>query len=158
LSSKKVDMACFRDKTSLDFEQLASIFVKVCQEYKIPQILINSNLQLAIKLKATGVHLTSTQFNEIETAKKNNLLVIISCHNLNEIKKAQNLKADMVTYSPIFDTPNKGIAKGCDDLAKIVSKVSIPIIALGGIISQKQINKIKQTKAKGFASIRYFID
>jgi len=111
---------------------------------------------LALKLKATGIHLTSTQFNEIKEAKENNLFVIISCHTLKEIKTAQILGANMVTYSPIFDTPNKGMAKGCNDLAKAISQVSIPIIALGGIINQEQINKIKQTKAEGFASIRYF--
>jgi thiamine-phosphate pyrophosphorylase len=63
----------------------------------------------------------------------------------------------MVTYSPIFTTPNKGIPKGCKELARIVQSVNIPVIALGGMISNQQINQIKSTKANGFASIRYFI-
>jgi len=150
-------MICFRDKTSSNIEQLASIFVKTCQDYKIPQILINSNLQLALKLKATGIHLTSTQFNEIKIAKKNNLFVIISCHSLDDILKAQNLGANMVTYSPIFLTPNKGTPKGIDNLKNIISQTKIPIIALGGIVNNEQINQIKSTKSYGFASIRYFI-
>jgi thiamine-phosphate pyrophosphorylase len=63
----------------------------------------------------------------------------------------------MVTYSPIFTTPNKGSPKGCKDLKKIVQSINIPVIALGGIISNQQINQIKSTKVNGFASIRYFI-
>lgn len=63
----------------------------------------------------------------------------------------------MVTYSPIFTTPNKGTPKGCEELEKIVQSVDIPVIALGGIISEQQIDQIKSTKASGFASIRYFI-
>ncbi|VAY87615.1 Thiamine monophosphate synthase [hydrothermal vent metagenome] len=64
----------------------------------------------------------------------------------------------MVTYSPIFQTPNKGEPKGCEQLAKIVKEVDIPIIALGGIIDQKKVEDIKKTNVKGFASIRYFFN
>lgn len=152
-----VDIACFRDKKSANFEELAKIFVEVCKEKNIQKILINSDLELAIKLKATGVHLTSTQFDKIQIAKQNKLFVIISCHTKDEIVQAKNKGADMVTYSPIFATPNKGKIKGCKDLANIIREINIPIIALGGIISQEQINQIKTTKANGFASIRYFI-
>ncbi|MCK5110689.1 MAG: thiamine phosphate synthase [Arcobacteraceae bacterium] len=157
LENNKVDIACFRDKISDNSEQLAKIFIEVCQEFNIQTTLINSNLQLALKLKATGVHLTSNQFDKIQEAKQNNMFVIISCHSLDDIKQAQNNKADMVTYSSVFDTPNKGKPKGCDDLANVVKVVTIPVIALGGIISRNQIKQIKDTKAKGFASIRYFI-
>ena len=157
LQNNIVNIACFRDKTSQNFEQLASTFIATCQSFNIKYILINSNIALAIKLKATGVHLTSQQFTEIQNAKQHNLFVIISCHNLEEIKKAQTLGANMVTYSPIFKTPNKGKPKGCDNLAQVVKQVDIPVVALGGIISNEQILEIKKSKASGFASIRYFI-
>jgi thiamine-phosphate pyrophosphorylase len=63
----------------------------------------------------------------------------------------------MVTYSPIFVTPNKGKAKGCEELFQVVQKVKIPVIALGGIISDEHIKQIELTGASGFASIRYFL-
>jgi len=157
LQTSDIDIACFRDKTSQNFEQLASTFIQTCQSFNIKHILINSNIQLAYQLKATGVHLTSLQFDKIQEAKQLNLFVIISCHNLEEIKQAQAKGANMVTYSPIFNTPNKGIAKGCDNLANIIKQVNIPVIALGGIISISQIQEVKKTNAVGFASIRYFI-
>jgi thiamine-phosphate pyrophosphorylase len=86
------------------------------------------------------------------------LKVIISCHCLEDIQKAHKLNADWVTYSPIFDTPNKGEAKGIEQLNNAVQCCDIPVIALGGIVGQKEINKIEDTKCYGFASIRYFVN
>lgn len=157
LNDSKVDMACFRDKESSNFEELATIFVQTCKDFGIETILINSDFELASKLDATGVHLTSTQFDKIREAKDKNLYVIISCHSFDEIKKAQNLHANAVTFSPIFDTPNKGQAKGINLLKEATHLYDIDIIALGGIVNDEEIKKIKQAKAKGFASIRYFI-
>jgi thiamine-phosphate pyrophosphorylase len=157
LDLQHIDMICFRDKVSTNFEQLATIFKDITTKYNIKKVLINSNIDLAVKLGFSGVHLTSSQFHKIKEAKDKKLFVIVSCHSLDDILLAQTQKANMVTYSPIFQTPNKGKPKGCEDLANIVSKVDIPIIALGGIIDSKQIDKIEQTKAYGFASIRYFL-
>ncbi len=155
--SSIVDMACFRDKISSNKKELAKAFVSICKNNNIKTILINSDISLCLKLKANGVHLTSNQFNEIKKAKKNDLFVLISCHSVKEIKKAEKLGANMVTYSPIFITPNKGKPKGCDKLKKTINNANIPIIALGGIVSQKQIKQIKASGASGFASIRYFV-
>lgn len=158
LNAKKVNIACFRDKTSENFKELAKIFVKVCKELNIEKILINGNYKLAKKLNASGVHLTSEQFEKIRKAKELDLYTIISCHNYDDIEKAQNLYVNAITYSPIFDTPNKGVPKGIDKL-KEATRIfeDINIIALGGIINEEQIEKIHKTKAYGFASIRYFI-
>ncbi len=157
LESHTPDIICFRDKTSPNFEQLATIFIKIAKRYNIEHILLNTNIELAIKLNASGVHLTSQQFDKISLAKQNDLFTIISCHNETEIQKAINQKANMITYSPIFDTPNKGTAKGCELLSKVVKQYDIPILALGGIVTTEHIDKIKPTLAKGFASIRYFL-
>lgn len=157
LNAHKVDMACFRDKESNNFEELATIFVDICNDFGIKTILINQNYELASKLNATGVHLTSNQFDKIAEAKAKNLFVIISCHTFDEIKKAQNLHANAVTFSPIFYTPNKGQAKGIEKLKEAVELYDIDIIALGGILTIEDIEKIKSTNALGYASIRYFI-
>lgn len=158
LKNKKVDIACFRDKESDNFENLAEIFVQTCKDFNIKEILINGDYHLASKLKATGVHLTSTQFNEIKEAKKLDLYVIISCHTFNDIEKALNAYCNAVTFSPIFDTPNKGEAKGITALKEAINLYDdIDIFALGGIVKKEHVEKISKTKAYGFASIRYFI-
>lgn len=158
LDKQQIDIACFRDKESENFEDLAKIFIKICKEKDIKKILLNGDYLLAHKLNANGVHLTSTQFHEIEKAKELGLYVIISCHTFENIEKAINNQADAVTYSPIFETPNKGTPKGIEALKEVVDKYpNINIIALGGIINAEQIEQISKINAYGIASIRYFV-
>lgn len=158
LSSKKVDIACFRDKESENFEELAKIFIDICNEQNIEKILLNSNYKLAKKLGAHGVHLSSTQFDKIKKAKELDLYVIISCHNYNDIENAHRKHVNAITYSPIFETPNKGEPKGISQFRHTVRAYEdLDIIALGGIIEQTQVELISKTRAFGFASIRYFI-
>ena len=105
------------------------------------------------------MHLTSNQFEDIKRAKENKLFTMISCHTEDEIILAKKLDADAITYSPIFNTPNKGAVKGIAKLKDMVDKYQdkhFKIIALGGIIDENHTEKIKQIKAYGFASIRYF--
>jgi thiamine-phosphate pyrophosphorylase len=157
LKNKTPDIVCFRDKESTNIEALIKTFVHVCYEEKIKNIFINSYIELAIKYKVKGVHLTSTQFDKIQFAKSSGLKVLISCHNEKDIKKAIEDKADFITYSPIYPTPNKGEPKGLEELEKVVKKYPIDIIALGGIISNEQIEALEKTGVYGFASIRYFV-
>lgn len=156
LKSKRVDIACFRDKESSNYEELAELFFTTCKKFNIKQILLNENIELAKKLNC-GIHLTSKQFDKIEVAKKANLFTIISCHNEEEIEKAISKEIDAITYSPIFDTPNKGEPKGLEKLKNIKDKYDINILALGGIINDSQVKEIKKLNIYGFASIRYFI-
>jgi thiamine-phosphate pyrophosphorylase len=44
---------------------------------------------------------------------------------------------------------------GIETLNKI-TKYHPNVLALGGIVSEKEVEMIKNSKAKGFASIRYF--
>ena len=156
LTNKRVDMACFRDKESSNYEELANIFINTCKRFNVKQIILNGNLELAINLNC-GIHLTSQQFDKIKIAKEKNLYTIISCHNEEDIKKAIQERADAITYSPIFYTPNKGQAKGVKVLKDMQKNYNIKIIALGGIIDDSQIKQVQDCKVFGFASIRYFI-
>jgi thiamine-phosphate pyrophosphorylase len=150
------DFALFRDKYTSDYSILAQTYIAVCRHYKIPKVLIHADYSLAHRLGADGVHLTSMQQVDIKAAKALGLYVIISTHTHDEALKAQELGADAITYSPILSSPNKGEPKGLEDLKEIVDKIEIPIFALGGIVSQEQINAVEACGAFGFASIRYF--
>jgi thiamine-phosphate pyrophosphorylase len=152
------NIACFRDKISSNYEELAQVFVEICETYKVETILLNENYLLAKKLKAHGVHLTSKQFDKIKEVKDYGLFTITSCHNLKEIEIAKEANVNAITYSPIFFTPNKGREKGIDDLKQVISLYKdLDIIALGGIIDKTHVKQIQQAKAYGFASIRYFL-
>ena len=55
LKNNEVNLACFRDKESENFEELAKIFVEICKDFNIEKILLNSNYELAKNLGAKGV-------------------------------------------------------------------------------------------------------
>jgi len=157
--SKKPDFICFRDKSSSNFKELAVAFKEIATSLNQKNIFLNSDILLAKILNFDGVHLTSNQFNQIRLAKNQNLKVIISCHNEDDIKKAVNEGANFITYSPIFATPNKDNPKGIKHLKDIVNKYhDIKIFALGGIINKNEIDKLKGIQTLfGFASIRFFV-
>ena len=155
--NKKPSFASFRDKINQDFDTFAEIFVKISKYFQIEKILINQNIQAALKFKAHGVHLTSSQFNQIEYAKKRGLYVIISTHSKEEALLAKKLGADAITFSPIFKTPNKGEPKGIEELKKVIKEIDIKCFALGGIVGEREIEICKKSGCYGFASIRYFI-
>jgi thiamine-phosphate pyrophosphorylase len=154
--SKKADMIVYRDKDTNNYSDNAKKFIIEARKYKFDKIIIHQDIDLACLLKADGVHLTSAQFNNIEKAAFFGLFTIVSTHTLSEVKEAQRLGANMITFSPIFETPNKGEPKGVFALKEIVLRTTIPVIALGGIVDKKQIKACEESGAKGFASIRYF--
>lgn len=150
------DYALYRDKANPNYSIQASHFVEVCKQFEEIKSFIHRDANLAKELGASGVHLTSTQADEIELAKELGLEVIISTHSVDEALKAQDLGADAVTFSPIFASPNKGEPIGVEALEKLLGICEIKVFALGGIVSNEHIELIKKTKAYGFASIRYF--
>ncbi len=154
--SQKADMIVYRDKANHAYETFAEQFLIRARNYSFEKILFHGAVDLASKLGADGVHLTSSQFDEIAKAKQHDLFVVISCHTVAEAKKAEKLGADMITFSPVFATPNKGKPLGLGALKELQGIISLPIIALGGILTQEQIDACQVAGASGFASIRFF--
>jgi len=154
--AQKADMIVYRDKACANYEANAKRFVVEARKHAFTKILLHTDYKLAHKLKADGVHLNSTQFPEITKAKALGLFVVISTHTKKEALQAQKLGADMITFSPIFATPNKGKPKGVELLREVISLLEIAVIALGGIVTQEQIELCKEAGAVGFGSIRYF--
>jgi len=156
LIKHKPSFALYRDKSNPNYTVQAAGFVELCSRFENLKNFIHRDVDLARSLNATGVHLTSIQFDKIEYAKSLGLEVIISTHTHDEVLNAEKLGADYVTYSPIFASPGKGKPKGIDDLKELLKKRKIKVFALGGIIDETQVKVIEQSRAYGFASIRYF--
>jgi len=155
-SDKKANMIVYRDKENEMCTYDAQKFIDEARKYDFEKVLLHTDIALAKKLEADGVHLTSKQFSQIEEAKNEGLFVVISTHSIEEAKKAEMLGADMITYSPIFETPDKGEPVGLHMLSELTSAVDIPVIALGGIVTDEQVEACQMSGASGFASIRYF--
>ncbi len=152
------DFALYRDKFNPDYKLQAEHFVETCRQFQGVKPFLHQDAKLARSLGADGVHLTSKQFDEIKKAKEFGLEVCISTHTLDELAMAQELCADYATFSPIFDTPAKGEAKGVEALKEAVEKFDIKIFALGGIVDEEHVRLLQDAAPYGFASIRYFYD
>ncbi|TLD89237.1 thiamine phosphate synthase [Helicobacter sp. MIT 05-5294] len=157
IESHPIHFAAYRDKACHFNPALIEVFLKLNQKHKIPSLL-NSNLDLAIQFGFDGVHCNSSQMWQIPLAKTKLPFVFFSAHNLQEMREADKQGANGITISPIFQTPNKGIPLGIDFLKTLNPKDFLAeIFALGGIISQQQLQQLAQTKIQNFASIRYFL-
>ncbi|NHA49763.1 thiamine phosphate synthase [Helicobacter pylori] len=133
---QKGDLA-LQDPTQI--KQLALECQKLCQKYGAPFI-VNDETQLALELKADGVHVGQEDMviEEVVTLCKKRLFIGLSVNTLEQALKARHL--DGVAYlgvGPIFPTPSKKDAKevvGVELLKKIRdSGVKKPLIAIGGI-------------------------
>ncbi len=82
----------------------------------------------------------------------------ISCHNIEDILIAEKMGYHYAFLSPIYKTESHPYKEplGLNYLKDCVNRSKIPLIALGGIRSEHQIEEIQKSGAKGFASIRYF--
>lgn len=152
--SQKASMIVYRDKESACSR--AVDFVQAAKDFGFKKVIIHGDYSLANNAAADGVHLTSMQLDEIPAAKAKDLFVVVSTHTIEELKKAELLGADMATFSPVFETPGKGLPVGLQVLQSVISQVNIPVLALGGILTQEQIAACERSGASGFASIRYF--
>ncbi len=121
-------------------------------------LIINDRVDIALLTGADGVHLPENGV-PISAVKHKfpDLIVGKSCHSIDGALKAEKEGADYITFSPIFPSPGKGEPVGINALKEVVSKVKIPVYALGGITEEK-IKDVLDAGAYGIAGIRIFID
>ena len=124
------------------------------------RIVVNDRLDVALALGAAGVHL-GTQSIPTEAARRigpKDFLIGVSCHSLDEAEAAQAAGADYIVLGPVFETSSKlqyGPPLGLDKLREATAKVSIPVLALGGITVER-VKPCLDAGASGIAGISIF--
>ncbi len=140
----KITAFQFRQKGDLalqdpiEIKRLALECQKLCQKYGTPFI-VNDEVQLALELKADGVHVGQEDMaiEEVMALCKKRLFIGLSVNTLEQALKACHL--DGVAYlgvGPIFPTQSKKDKQvvGVELLKKIKdSGVKKPLVAIGGI-------------------------
>ncbi|HWO94834.1 MAG TPA: thiazole tautomerase TenI [Bacillus sp. (in: firmicutes)] len=148
-----VDVIHLREKTKTAAE-LVSI-IEELQRYQVPlsKIIINDRADVAYAKKVRGVHLAYHSLAPDQVKQSfSSLLVGRSVHSVEEARLAEKQGADYVFYGHVYSSQSKQgqTPRGVFSLKEVVSSVSIPVIAIGGI-GHKHILQVKQTGAYGIA-------
>lgn len=128
-----------REKNISDDEYIkrAESIKSVCDKYNIP-LIINDNVDVALKVKAAGVHVGQgdTSVSKARSILGKDYIIGATAHNLEEAKIAQTCGADYLGVGAAFGSSTKKDAKPLTSLEtykEITSNISIPIVAIGGI-------------------------
>lgn len=141
-------------------EQFANSVGPLCVKAKTlgVEVILNGDPEIVKKTGAAGVHLSSRLLMEHrERPLSDEFRVGASCHDLDELLRAQQLRVDYVFLSPVRPTashPGK-VAMGWTKFASLVNRVSVPVYALGGMTSN-DLNLARKYGARGVAGIRAF--
>jgi thiamine-phosphate pyrophosphorylase len=106
------------------------------------KIIINDRVDIALSLKADGVHLGQEDMPPAEARKLlgNQAIIGFSTHNLEQIKKALLQPVDYIAFGPVFPTLTKNDPDpvvGLEQLSEIKQVVgNVPLVAIGGINSE----------------------
>lgn len=135
------------------FLDIALKIKKMCKKYNVP-LVINDNVNIAIKCGAEGVHIGQEDMEINDALKKINsdIFLGVSVQTVEQAKYAENNGANYLGVGAIFDTTTKNDAKTVDieTLTNICKSVSIPVVAIGGI-DEKNIHLLSDTGIKGVA-------
>ncbi len=100
--------------------------------------IVNDRVDIAMLSDADGVHIGQVDLplDDVRDLLKGSKIVGLSTHNIEEALEAEKLGADYIAVGPIYSTQTKQDAespKGLEHLRKIVEKVNLPVVAIGGI-------------------------
>ncbi len=105
------------------------------------KVLLSADCEAVAAAGADGTHLPRD--GDLAAARARlggGALIGVSTHGLAEAERAAMAGADYATLSPIFETASKpgyGPALGLEMLGEVARQVALPILALGGITSER---------------------
>ena len=125
-----------KELPSLEFYNQAVAVKQVTERYHIP-LIINDRIDIAMAVQAAGVH-TGQHDLPAATVRKvigENMLLGVSASSIAEAIQAQQDGADYLGVGAMFPTGTKTDAESVsmEELQKIRTAVSLPIVVIGGI-------------------------
>lgn len=132
-----------------EYNSLGAKVKDICNKNEV-KLIINQNMESALRLCIPNIHLSMTQLRKHKEHLRMFNEVGASVHSLDEAMEAQELGADYIIAGHIYSTACKqGVPpRGLNFLKGICSKTRIPVFAIGRITSDKK-SEIVGAGAKG---------
>lgn len=128
---------------------------KLCRSYNVP-LIINDNVEVAIKSGADGVHvgIEDAPVSEIRKRVGDDFIIGATAKTVEQAQAAQKDGADYIGVGAVFPSPTKKNAVCITNaqLHEICSSVTIPAVAIGGI-NMKNVDEIKDCGMAGIAVV-----
>lgn len=126
----------------LDDENFLEEALKIkslCNRYNVP-LIINDNVDIALKCGADGVHIGQHDMN-VANARKlmgDDMIIGVSARTVEQAILAEKNGADYLGVGAVFNTSTKTDASSVSfqTVSEICKAVSIPVVAIGGISSE----------------------
>ncbi len=144
-----------KDLSDCEFIQEAISVKRLCERFGVP-LLINDNVNVALRSGADGVHLGQDDL-PLQEARKMlgpNKIIGISTHTVEEAMEAEQGGADYVGVGSVFATQTKLDANvlSIDYIREICQAVTIPVVAIGGI-KEENMDVLHNTGVAGIAVV-----
>lgn len=127
----------------------------ICRKHGVP-LIINDNVNVALKSGADGVHvgIEDMPIDEIRRTVPDSFIIGATCKTVEQAQSAERLGADYMGVGAVFPSPTKKNAVRItrEQLKEICTSVSIPAVAIGGI-SLENVDELKGGGMSGIAVV-----
>lgn len=128
---------------------------KLCKKYNVP-LIINDNVNVALKSGADGVHvgIEDMEVAEIRKIVPDNFIIGATAKTVEQAQKAEKSGADYLGVGAVFPSPTKknAVRITVEQLKVITDSVTIPSVAIGGI-TLDNMSELKGGGMDGFAVV-----
>lgn len=154
-----IDLIQIREK-DLSPRELTALVRDALALCRSARVIVNTRVDVALACGAAGAHLPadSPPPSAWRPIAPPGFLIGVSCHDIDELQRAEREGADYALFAPVFrplskqdDRPPHGI----EGLRAACAAVHIPVYALGGITAENKIHCV-HAGAAGVAGITLF--